>query len=158
MAKKKKSATRKRRTRRSSRIAGVDTGAVMNMLTAAGGFVAANMLGRVIPIQNNLIKGGAKIVVAAFLPKFIKGTTGNALALGMGANGAIDVVRQFAPGLVSGVGEDGVIFLNGADELGAIPTLIGEEGLDELGSLDRLGEDGEMGEEDELGAIPTLID
>jgi len=157
MAKRKKSAPKRRVSRRrSSKIAGIDTSAIMGIGAAAVGYIAGNMAGKFIPIQNNLVKGGVKVGVALFLPKFIKGTTGNALALGMGANGAIDLLKQFAPALVSGV--DGpVILLSGVeDEMGAIPSLI-SGGDDILGELDNLGEFDEMGEADELGAMPTLI-
>lgn len=153
MAKRKK-ATRKV-SRRRSKIAGIDTSVIMNIAATAGGYLAANMLGKLVPIQNNLVKGGAKVAVAIFLPKFVKGTTGNALALGMGANGVVDLLKQFAPALVSGTDEP-VILLSGMDEVGAVPTLIGE-GDEFLGEMDEVGAMDMLGEDDEMSGIPTIL-
>jgi hypothetical protein len=158
MAKRKKSASRKRTTRRRRSAVGfVDTGMITNFLMGAAGYVAGNMVGKMIPINNNLAKGGVKLVGAMFIPKLVKGPAGTAVAIGLGANGAIDIVRQFAPGIVSGVDEP-VILLSGVDQLGELPTLIGEAiEIDTLGEVDQLGE-AEFSDDDAdpMSGIPTL--
>lgn len=141
MARRKKTA---KTTRRRSRVSGIGSvKGIGTMLTnaalATGGYVAATMLGRFVPGDNNLIKGGAKIVAGVATSKFIKGTSGQALALGMSIAGVVDVAKQFAPGLISGIGEEPTLLISGVDS-----------------DINTLGEIDQLGQLDELGGIATL--
>lgn len=154
MARKK---AKKATTRRRRRVSGVGAvtkgigGMLINAAAATAGYVGANLIGKMIPLDNKLAKGGAKIALGVVTTKFIKGNTGAALGLGMSIAGVVDVAQQFAPGLVSGIGEDEpVLLISGVgeiDELGAIDT---------IGEVNTLGEVNEIGEVNELGGIATL--
>jgi hypothetical protein len=148
MARRKKT-TKKTTRRRRSRVSGI--GAVKGigtMLTnaalATGGYVAATMLGRFVPGSNNLVKGGAKIAAGVATGTFIKGNAGQALALGMAIAGVVDVTKQFAPNLISGIGEEPVLLISGVEDISS------------LGEIDSLGEMDALGEMDSLGSIATL--
>lgn len=142
MARKKRTA-KKRTTRRRSRVSGIgNVKGIGTMLTnaalATGGYVAATMLGKFVPGSNNLLKGGAKIAAGVATGTFIKGNAGQALALGMAIAGVVDVTKQFAPDLISGIGEEPVLLISGVDDISS------------LGEIDQIGEF------DELGGIATL--
>jgi hypothetical protein len=144
MARRKK--TTKKTTRRRSRVSGIGSvKGIGTMLTnaalATGGYVAATMLGKFVPGSNNLLKGGAKIAAGVATSKFIKGTTGQALALGMAIAGVVDVAKQFAPNLISGIGEEPTLLISGMDD------------IDSLGELDSLGEMDSLGEISTLGGL-----
>lgn len=143
MARRKKTA-KKRTTRRRSRVGGIgNVKGIGTMLTnaalATGGYVAATMLGKFVPGSNNLVKGGAKIAAGVATGTFIKGNAGQALALGMAIAGVVDVTKQFAPNLISGIGEEPVLLISGVDDISSLGEIdqIGE--LDELGGIATLG-------------------
>lgn len=142
MARKKRTA--KKTTRRRSRVSGIgNVKGIGTMLTnaalATGGYVAATMLGKFVPGSNNLVKGGAKIAAGVATGTFIKGNAGQALALGMAIAGVVDVTKQFAPNLISGIGEEPVLLISGVDDISSLGEIdqIGE--LDELGGIATLG-------------------
>ena len=144
MARRKK--TTKKTTRRRSRVSGIGSvKGIGTMLTnaalATGGYVAATMLGKFVPGSNNLIKGGAKIAAGVATSKFIKGNAGQALAMGMAIAGVVDVAKQFAPNLISGIGEDPTLLISGVED------------IDSLGELDSLGEMDSLGEISTLGGL-----
>lgn len=136
MARRKKAT--KKTTRRRSRVSGIGSvKGIGTMLTnaalATGGYVAATMLGKFVPSDNNLVKGGAKVAAGVAVSKFIKGNAGQALALGMSIAGVVDVAKQFAPGLISGIGEEPTLLISGVEDV----NTLGE--IDQLGNLDELG-------------------
>jgi hypothetical protein len=142
MARKRKTA--KKTTRRRSRVSGVGSvKGIGTMLTnaalATGAYVAATMLGRFVSGSNNLVKGGAKIAAGVATSKFIKGNAGQALAMGMAIAGVVDVAKQFAPNLISGIGEEPTLLISGMDDIDSV----GE--LDSLGKMDSLGEISTLG-------------
>ena len=142
MARKKHSKKiRSSRRRRVGSVGAVKMGGTIlkDAALATAGYVAANYLGKLIPIQNNLVKAGAKVAAAFVTSKALKGATGNALALGMGVSGVVDLGKQFAPQFFAGVGEEPTILISGTgeDEISGIPSL-GD--MDSLGDLDNLGE------------------
>jgi hypothetical protein len=144
MARRKKTA--KKTTRRRSRVSGIGSvKGIGTMLTnaalATGGYVAATMLGKFVPGSNNLIKGGAKIAAGVATSKFIKGNAGQALAMGMAIAGVVDVAKQFAPNLISGIGEEPTLLISGMED------------IDSLGELDSLGEMDSLGEISTLGGL-----
>lgn len=144
MARKRKTA--KKTTRRRSRVSGIGSvKGIGTMLTnaalATGGYVAATMLGKFVPGSNNLVKGGAKIAAGVATSKFIKGNAGQALAMGMAFAGIVDVAKQFAPNLISGIGEEPTLLISGMDD------------IDSLGELDSLGEMDSLGEISTLGGL-----
>ena len=144
MARRKK--TTKKTTRRRSRVSGIGSvKGIGTMLTnaalATGGYVAATMLGKFVPGSNNLIKGGAKIAAGVATSKFIKGNAGQALAMGMAIAGVVDVAKQFAPNLISGIGEEPTLLISGMED------------IDSLGELDSLGEMDSLGEISTLGGL-----
>jgi len=117
----------------------------MNAAAATASYVAANMIGKMIPIDNKLAKGGAKLGLAVVTSKFVKGNLGQAAGIGMGIAGVVDVVSNFAPGLVSGIGEDEpVLLISGVGE------------MNEIGEISTIGELNTLGELNELGGISTL--
>jgi hypothetical protein len=145
MARKRKT-TKKITRRRRSRVSGIGSvKGIGTMLTnaalATGGYVAATMLGKFVPGSNNLIKGGAKIAAGVATSKFIKGNAGQALAMGMAIAGVVDVAKQFAPNLISGIGEEPTLLISGMDD------------IDSLGELDSLGEMDSLGEISTLGGL-----
>lgn len=147
MARRKRTA--KKTTKSRSKVSGIGQvkgiGTLLtNAALATGGYVAATMLGKFVPGSNNLVKGGAKIAAGVATSKFIKGTTGQALAMGMAIAGVVDVAKQFAPNLISGIGEEPTLLISGMDD------------IDSLGELDALGELDSLGEMDSLGEISTL--
>jgi len=114
---------------------------------ATGGFVLANYLGKLIPVQNNLVKAGGKVVAAVLTAKMIKGDMGKYLATGMAVSAVVDAGKQFAPQFFSGVGEEPTILISGIDQLGDIPT---------MGDIDSLGDIDSMGDIPTLGAIDEM--
>ena len=124
------------------------TGILKDAALATAGFVAANYLGKLIPGSNNMVKAGGKVVAAVLTAKMIKGQTGNALALGMGVSGVVDLGKQFAPQFFSGVGEEPTILISGTGD--DISTL-GE--IDSMGNIDQLGNLDQLGDISTLGAI-----
>jgi hypothetical protein len=150
MARRKKTA--KKTTRRRSRVSGIGSvKGIGTMLTnaalATGGYIAATMLGKFVPGDNNLLKGGAKIAAGVATGKFIKGTTGQALAMGMAIAGVVDVAKQFAPGLISGIGEDPTLLISGIDSIG---------GENELGQIESIGGENELGSISTLGGLEDM--
>jgi len=119
--KKRKTASRRRR------VSGFGN---MNILKdaalATAGYVAGKFVGNMLPIDNIYAKAGVQIVGAVFLPKVVKGSTGNALALGMGVSGVSTLVGEFAPGILSGVvpslGAPMMLLNEGQGTLGNLPT------------------------------------
>jgi hypothetical protein len=145
MARKRKT-TKKITRRRRSRVSGIGSvKGIGTMLTnaalATGGYVAATMLGKFVPGSNNLVKGVAKIAAGVATSKFIKGNAGQALAMGMSIAGVVDVAKQFAPNLISGIGEEPTLLISGMDD------------IDSLGELDSLGEMDSLGEISTLGGL-----
>lgn len=142
MARKKRTA--KKTTSRRSRVSGIGSvkgigSMITNAALATGGYIGATMLGKFVPGDNNLLKGAAKIAAGVATSKFIKGSTGQALAMGMAIAGVVDVTKQFAPNLISGIGEEPVLLISGVDDINSLGEIdqIGE--LDELGGISTLG-------------------
>ena len=146
MARRKKT-TAKKTTKRRRSVSGIGAtaknvgGMITNAALATAGYIGAGMLGKFVPGDNALLKGGAKIAAGVLTGKFIKGNTGQALALGMAIAGVVDVAKNFAPNLISGIGEEPTLLISGIDSLGE---------ANELGSIESIGE------ANELGAISTL--
>jgi hypothetical protein len=145
MARKKKASKKPIRRRRSVSGIGATTKGIGQMVTnaalATAGYIGAGMLSKFIPGDNALLKGGAKIAAGVATSKFIKGNTGQALAMGMAIAGVVDIAKNFAPGLISGIGEEPTLLISGIDTMGEI---------NELGSIESIGE------QNELGGISTL--
>jgi len=145
MARRKKTAKKTTRRRRSVSGIGATAKGIGSMITnaalATAGYIGAGMLGKFIPGDNALIKGAAKIGAGVATAKFVKGNSGQALALGMAIAGVVDVAKNFAPGLISGIGEEPTLLISGIDSIGEI---------NELGSIESIGE------QNELGGISTL--
>jgi hypothetical protein len=123
----KKSAPKRRTSRRSGKISGINTGTLMQLAAGGAGFIAASFLDKLIPVDNNLVKQGAKLAIAVFLPNYIKGPNGQAIAIGMGANAVQGLAKQFLPGIA---GDDELVYLQGINELGEMSTI---EGINQLG-------------------------
>lgn len=100
MAKKRKGT--KRRSTRRARISG--TNDVMNVLSVAGGAVAAGFLNKLIPpTVNDKVVAAGKIALGLGLPMLIRGKGQNAaraIGSGMIAVGSVDLLKSF--GVLSG--------------------------------------------------------
>jgi len=125
----KKSAPKRRTSRRKSAISGINASAITSLLAGGAGYIAAGYLDKLIPVDNNLVKQGAKLAVALFLPTYVKGPLGQAVAIGMGANAVKNIAGQFLPGIS---GDDELVYLQGINELGEMATI---EGINELGEV-----------------------
>jgi hypothetical protein len=110
---------RKKRTtgRRRSRRMGAIPGGIGDVLTIAAGAVAGSILAsKVLPNMDAKIKNAGLIAVGAFVfPKIVKGATGSSLGKGMAAAGVLGLLKDIAPGIVSGM-EDTI----------SIPFTVGE--------------------------------
>lgn len=150
MARRKKHAKKTHHRRRVHGVGAVKgvSNIVKNAALATGGYIAASMLAKVLPTSNNLVKAGAKVAAAFATSKFIKGETGSALAIGMGVSGVVDIVKEYAPGVLSGIGEEPTILISGVESLGEI---------NQLGDINQLGEV-EMSGISTLGGIEGLDD
>jgi hypothetical protein len=149
MARRKKTA---KKTTRRRRVSGVGmakgiTSMLVNAGMATAGYVGASFLGKVIPVDNNLVKAGAKIAAGIAVGKMVKSPAGSAIGLGMAVAGVVDLGKQFAPGLISGIGEEPTLLISGIDTIGEI---------DQLGSIDTIGEIDQLGGIETLGGIDTL--
>lgn len=60
--------------------------------------------------NGNFMSGGAKMIAAIMAQKYLKGTIGNALAIGMGADGAEDIVVALTNGKIAGASQSDGIF------------------------------------------------
>jgi hypothetical protein len=90
-----------RRRRKMSGIGAVGSTAMSVAYTIAGG-VAAQLVSKYVPLQNEKIKAAIPVAVGLFLPKFVKGTAGQGLANGMIAVGGIKLIQSF--GVLNGIG------------------------------------------------------
>lgn len=145
-AKKDDTTHRRRRVSRVGAVKGV-TNIMKNAALATGGYLIASFGAKYIPGDNKLMKAGAKIAAAFATSKFVKGETGSALAIGMGVSGVVDLVQNFAPNLISGIGEEPAqILISGINTLG---------GDDSMGNINQLGDINQLGG-DEINGISTL--
>jgi hypothetical protein len=93
----------KRKTSRRRRVSGIGSGVISQVAGIAAGAVGASFLTNMaLKNQSNMIKGAAAIAVGMFLPKFVKGSFGAAAASGAMAAGALGLVKEFAPTMISG--------------------------------------------------------
>ena len=93
----------KRKTSRRRKVSGIGSGVISQVAGIAAGAVGASFLTNMaLSKQSNMIKGAAAIAVGMFLPKFVKGSFGAAAASGAMAAGALSLVKEFAPGMISG--------------------------------------------------------
>ena len=90
-----------RRRRRMSGIGAVGSTAMSVAYTIAGG-VAAQLVSKYVPLQNEKIKAAIPVAVGLFLPKVVKGAAGQGLANGMIAVGGIKLIQSF--GVLNGIG------------------------------------------------------
>lgn len=97
--------------RRSRRMSGVGAVDFTNILSVVAGAVAGGMLNKVVPstIDPRIVSGG-KVALGVALPMLAKsGSTKNMLAgvgSGMIAVGSVELIKNFAPNLMSGLGAD----------------------------------------------------
>lgn len=93
----------KRKTSRRRRVSGIGSGVISQIAGVAAGAVGASMITNLaLKNQSSMIKGAAAIAVGMFLPKFVKGSFGAAAASGAMAAGALSLVKEFAPKMLSG--------------------------------------------------------
>lgn len=90
-----------RRRRKMSGIGAVGSTAMSVAYTIAGG-VAAQLVSKYVPLQNEKIKAAIPVAVGLFLPKVVKGAAGQGLANGMIAVGGIKLIQSF--GVLNGIG------------------------------------------------------
>jgi len=117
MAKRKHKKTHSRR--RSHRSVGA-AGAVNKVAGIAAGAVAAQLLAKFIPLENEKYKAGIQVVAGIVFPKIMKGAIGENLGAGMIAAGAVNLAKSFN---IGGIGEDEQLALPvsiGADDLSLI--------------------------------------
>jgi hypothetical protein len=108
---------RKKRTssRRRSRMGALGGGKLMDAVAVVGGAVAGSLLAqKVFPTMDEKLKNVAIAGLGIFLvPKFVKGSMGTALGMGMVASGGIGLLKNF--GVISGM-----------DDTLEIPVSVGE--------------------------------
>lgn len=96
---KRKSAPKRRR--KMSGIGAVGSTAMSVAYTIAGG-VAAQLVTKFVPLQNEKIKAAIPVALGLVLPRFVKGAAGQGLANGMVAVGGIKLIQSF--GVLNGIG------------------------------------------------------
>ena len=110
MAKRKK---HKVKMRRKSRVSGIGAVDFTNILSVVAGAVAGGMVNKLIPADSKIdprIVSGGKVALGIALPMLSKsGSTKNILAgvgSGMIAIGSVELLKNLAPAMFSGIGED----------------------------------------------------
>lgn len=117
MAKRKHKKTSHRRRRSHGMGA---AGAVNKIAGIAAGAVAAQILAKFIPLDNEKYKAGIQIAAGVVFPKIMKSAIGENLGAGMIAAGAVNLAKQFNIGGI-GEGEDLALPVSiGADDLSLI--------------------------------------
>jgi hypothetical protein len=97
--------------RRRQRMHGVGAIDFTNILSVVAGAVAGGMVNKIVPetVNPKLVSGG-KVALGVALPMLAKsGSTKNILAgvgAGMIAVGSVELIKSFAPNMISGLGED----------------------------------------------------
>jgi hypothetical protein len=151
MARRKRTAKKRPMRRRKMSGIGAMKNSITTMLVNAGmataGYAGASFVGKLIPVDNNLVKAGAKIAAGVAFGKLVKSNAGSAIGLGMAIAGVVDIAKQFAPNLISGIGEEPTLLISGIDTIGE---------MDELGSIDTMGEIDQLGGIETLGGIDTM--
>lgn len=133
MAKRRKKSSSRRRSRRIGAIGGSILPKVGGVVVGA---VAANFVDKLLPIQNEAIKGGAKVALGIFLPKLAKGTFVESVGYGMIAVGGVQLAKGVLP----------------AGTLGEAPLLIA--GMDTVGEIETIGNIDTVGEIPTVGEVP----
>jgi hypothetical protein len=114
MARRRHTKTKRKTSRRRSRVGAIKAGGIMGAVTIIAGAVAASqvskLIAKAIPATmsaktSGLISGAAPIVLGLFLPKIIKSDVGKNLGTGMIAAGGLNLVKSTIPSL-AGVGGD----------------------------------------------------
>lgn len=93
-------------------------GAVNKIAGIAAGAVAAQVLAKFLPIENEKYKAGIQVAAGVVFPKVMKGALGEALGAGMIAAGAVNLAKSFN---IGGIGED--------DSQLALPVSVGADDL-----------------------------
>jgi len=104
MAKRRKTHTRRRHSRRSSMHG--TKGMAGNIIAIAGGAIAAKFIIKSLAGKlNDKMLNGAVLAAGIFLPKFVKSDFGKGLGAGMIAAGSVGLINSF--GVLNGLGEIG---------------------------------------------------
>jgi hypothetical protein len=94
-----KKAPRRRRMSGKGKVGGTAS----TVLYTVAGAAAAQLVGKVLPATfNEKIKAAVPVAVGLFLPRFVKGATGQGLAAGMIAVGGLKLIQSF--GVLNGIG------------------------------------------------------
>lgn len=112
----KKKTHRKKHSRRRHSMGAA--GAVNKIAGIAAGAVAAQVLAKFLPIENEKYKAGIQVAAGVVFPKVMKGALGEALGAGMIAAGAVNLAKSFN---IGGIGED--------DSQLALPVSVGADDL-----------------------------
>ena len=108
---------RKKHSRRRHHSIGA-AGAVNKIAGIAGGAIAAQVLAKFLPIENEKYKAGIQVAAGVVFPKIVKGALGEALGAGMIAAGAVNLAKSFN---IGGIGEE-------SEQL-ALPVSVGADDL-----------------------------
>lgn len=102
MAKRRKSASKRKGGRR---IGAASGGAMSSVLGLVAGAAAAKLVGNALPASmNDKVKAAVPLAVGLFLPRFVKGKFVSDLAAGMVAGGGLGLVQSFNLPMLSGIG------------------------------------------------------
>lgn len=127
---------KKRGSHRRRRVSGFGGGFLVKAAGIVAGAVAANVLASKIPIGDAKIKAAALVGIGALVvPKFIKGSMGEALGSGIIATAGVSLVSSL--GLLNGIGQidDGGV-MAGVEAGDNLSVIAGDDGSVMAGSDD----------------------
>jgi hypothetical protein len=102
MAKRRKSASKRKGGRRIGASSG---GAMSSVLGLVAGAAAAKLVGNALPASmNDKVRAAVPLAVGLFLPRFVKGKFVADLSAGMVAGGGLGLVQSFNLPMLSGIG------------------------------------------------------
>ena len=114
MARKRKT-SKKRYTRRRSRVGAIPKGSIMNSVGVIAGAVAGKLVAsKTLPNVDEKIKNAGVVALGILLPTFMKNELGKSIGTGMVAVGGLGLVGSFLPAV------------SGVDDMIEFPVQVGE--------------------------------